>query len=188
MDNDAEGKPGLEGMIEQLGAEITETSLLPIDSKQIYFFAYDILLDQDTISRHVKKLLAFKVVRLPNHRLAWSFFYPPINSALPTLLRTNQPGDEVWGLIYHATNISFVDLDHHLRVPDRYHKKQIQIEDRGGRRYHAFTYVLNHSSGTDLTPSQDYLAQLVQAAKERSLPEEWISQLEEIQTGPVVGS
>lgn len=188
MDNNTKGKPGLEGMIEELGAPITETSLLPTDSKRTYFFAYDLLLEQALVARHVRKLLPFKVVKLQNHRLAWPFFYPPKNSALPTLLRTNQPGDAVWGLIYHATGIPFAKLDRHLRVPDRYHKKQIQVEDRGGRRYHAFVYVLNHTSEIDLTPSQDYLAQLVQAAKERSLPEEWISQLGKIQTGPMVGS
>ena len=184
MDNDDQGTPGLEGIIDSLGAEITETSLLPTDSKRSYLFAYDLLLEQATVARHVKKLLPFKVVKLVNHRLAWPFFYPLKNSALPTILRTNQPGDAVWGLIYHATGIPFGKLEHHLRVPDRYHKKQIQVEDRGGRRYQAFAYALNHSRELDLAPSKQYLAQLTLVAEERGLPEEWVNQLRKVEPAP----
>ncbi len=182
MDNDGQGSPGLEGMIEQMGAEITETSIHPTDTRKTYFFAYDSLLNQSNLSRYVKKLLPFKVVRLPNHRLAWPFFYPPKNSALPSLKRTNESGDEVWGMIFQATGLKFDDLDRHLRVPDRYHKKQFQVVDRGGRRYHTFAYILTPTSETDLTPSKEYIAQLVFLAQERGLPDAWIDKLRSVDT------
>ena len=49
--------------------------------------------------------------------------------------------------------------------------------DRGDRRFSAFTYVLSVSDDAVHKPSESYLTHLVETARSRGLPEEWLDTL-----------
>ena len=184
-DDSGAGTPSSEGgtvlspeaVLEDLGQQTNDVAMFPGSMRETWFFAYDMLLDQSTISRFVKKLNVGKIVSLPNYRLAWPYYFPPQSTALPSLERTNRDSDIVWGLIYDATGRDFAELERHLRVPNRYHRSAVFVIDRGGRRFPAFTYVLTLKDDVPGKPSADYRDRLVAAAAERSLPDEWLSQL-----------
>lgn len=166
-----------ETVLESLSQQASDVAMFPGSMRETWFFAYDVLLDQSTISRFVKKMNVGKIVSLPHYRLVWPYYHPPQNTALPTLERTNRDSDAVWGLIYDASDRDFQELERSLRVPNRYHRSAVQVVDRGGRRFPAFTFVLTLKDDVPGKPSAAYRDQLVAAAMDRSLPDEWLSQL-----------
>lgn len=170
-----------EAALQDMGAPVVETSLLPISTREFWFFVYDNLLSQSAVSRFTKGMHTGKIVSLPNYKLVWPYFHLPTQTALPSLERTNDAKDVVWGWLYDARGVDFSALDRQRRIPNRYHHSQVRVLDRGGRRFPAFTYVLTLQDETPGIPSKDYRDQLVAAATERNLPEEWLKQLRNIE-------
>jgi hypothetical protein len=171
-------KPTPEGAMVDLAGSDAETLLLPKSAKIPYFFAYDNLMDQAVVARYVKGLVPAKVGRAANYRLAWPYFYPPEGTALPSLQRA--ASSSVWGLLYDARGVDLTRLDKHLNVPNRYHRRAVQILDRGERRFSAFTYVLSVHDDGGSKPSPLYLQHLVATAQSRGLPDEWVAELERL--------
>jgi hypothetical protein len=180
-DADIEPKLSPEALLEVISAETSDAALFPGTMREQWFFTYDLLMDQATISRFILKMNVNKIVKLPHYRLDWPFFYPPLDTSLPSLIRTNREEDEVWGLIYECRGKDFRDLERFLRVPNRYHRAAVQVRDRGGRRFPAFTYVLTRSDEVPRKPSATFLDQLVEIAAERELPGEWLESLRAVE-------
>ncbi|MBN2080999.1 gamma-glutamylcyclotransferase [bacterium] len=177
----AEARLSPEALLETLSAQTTEVALFPGSMREEWFFSYDVLMEQAAISRFIQKMNVCKVVSLPHYRLVWPFYYPPQGTALPSLERTNQSEDEVWGLIFSCRGKDFRDLERFLRVPNRYHRSAIQVQDRGGRRFPAFTYVLSRQDDVPSKPSAEYISKLIEVARERELPEAWLDQLAQVE-------
>lgn len=168
-------KPTPESAMGDLAGTAEETLLLPKSGKIPYFFAYDHHMDQAVVARYVKGLIPAKVVRASNYRIVWPWFYPPEGTALPSLQRS--AGSDVWGLLYDARGVDFAKLDTHLNCPNRYHRRAVQVLDRGDRRFSAFTYVLSVAEEGTHKPSEAYLTHLVETAESRGLPGEWLEKL-----------
>jgi hypothetical protein len=175
-----EGVLSPDALLEMLSLQASEAALFPGSLREEYLFAYDLLLDQAQVSRYVKALQAVKIARLPHHRLVWPYYYRPLGTALPSLLRTNRDDDHVWGLLYDARQKDFRALEKALRTPNRYHRRAVGVQDRGGRRYTAFTYMLTLRDPVMSKPSASYLEQLVACATERALPAEWLDALKSV--------
>jgi hypothetical protein len=178
-----EGVLSPEALLETLAHQANEAAIFPGSLREEYLFAYDLLLDQSTVGRFIKGPLAPRVVQLTNHRLVWPYYYPPAGTALPSLLRTNRDDDAVWGVIYETKRKDVRALEEYLRVPNRYHRRAVAVHDRGGRRIMAFAYVLSVQDPLPGKPSADFRGKLAAAAAERSLPEEWLSALNSLETG-----
>jgi hypothetical protein len=169
------GTPAPTAVLENLAIPIDDPSLMPDSVRAVYFFAFDHLMEQAVISRYVRGLQPFKVVKAPNFRLCWPYYYPPEGGGLPSLERSDS--HDVWGLLYVATKRDFSLLERHLNVPNRYHRRSVQTVDRGDRRLSAFTYTLSLSDEQESAPSQDYLRRLIGAAENRGLPLDWVEHL-----------
>ncbi|MCB1188099.1 gamma-glutamylcyclotransferase [bacterium] len=167
-------------LLETLGSQIDDAALLPATSQAHYLFAFDDLLDQATIARYVKGMRMEKIVCVPRHRLVFPYFYPPRETSLPSLIRTNNDNDEVWGVLYNLRGKDLKPLERHLKVPNRYHRRSVRIHDRGGNRLVASTYVLTITDEEHRPPSNAYRDFLVETARERGLPEHWLARLMEI--------
>jgi hypothetical protein len=167
-----------EGAMVDLAGSDAETLLLPKSARIPYFFAYDNLMDQSIVARYVRGLIPAKIAVAPSYRLSWPFFYPPEGSGLPSLQRSS--GSSVWGLLYDARGADFGKLDTHLNCPLRYHRRAVQVQDRGERRFSAFTYVLSLQDDTASRPSENYINHLIDTAKHRGLPDSWIEELEKL--------
>ncbi len=166
-----------EAILELISQETADAALFPGSMREVWFFAYDLLMEQATISRFIKKMHIGRPVRLPHYKLEFPYYFPPQGTALPTLKRTNNENDEVWGFIYDAREKDFKELERYLRVPNRYHRSALQVQDRGGRRFPAFTYVLSIRDDVEHKPAPRYMEQLIAAATERKVPEEWLAKL-----------
>jgi hypothetical protein len=173
-----QGARSPEEALTELGKRGDEQSMQPESLREEWLFVYDVMMDPARMGRYVKGLHKTKIVCLPHFRLAWPYYYPPLETALPSLERTNDASDMVWGVLLDYTGKDLNPLERYLRVPNRYRHAAVSTQDRGGRRFPAFTYVLNLRSDEAVKPSKTYLTQLVAAAKERDLPDEWISQLQ----------
>ncbi|MCC7479246.1 gamma-glutamylcyclotransferase [bacterium] len=187
--------PAPEAVLEQLSAEVNDAAFFPVDTRGVYYFAYDVYMDQGHISRYVKGLIPIKPVYMPHHRLSFPHYHPPEETGLPSLQRTNDPADRVWGLLYDAKPTlgdegirDFKPFERHLRVPGRYHRSSVHVLDRAERRYSAFTYVLSLDDGKQSPPSENYLQRWVESARERRLPDEWVAYLEMLRRGSGSGS
>jgi len=187
---DADSEPRLspEALLEVISAETSDVALWPGTMREQWFFAYDTLMEQAAISRFVRKMNVNKIVQLPHYKLVWPFYYPPLETSLPSLDRTNREEDLVWGMIYECRGKSFVELERFLRVPNRYRRASVQVQDRGGRRFPAFTYVLTRWDEVPRRPSGSYRDRLVEIAVERELPVEWLEQLRGIEVEAGVGN
>ena len=174
-ETDKETRMSPEAVLEIISAETSDAALFPGSMREEWFFTYDLLMDQTTMSRFIKKMNVGKIVYLPHYRLSWPFYYPPQNSALPSLERTNHSEDVVWGIIFESKGKDFTELERFLRVPNRYHRSAIQVQDRGGRRFPAFTYVLTRQDDAPRKPSSVYRDKLIEIAADRQLPDEWLS-------------
>lgn len=172
------GAPSSSELLEQISAPIAEETILPGSQRKTWLFTYDMLMNPALLNRYVKGIVPGKLVRLPSFRLVWPFYYPPQESALPSIEREESPqGDGVWGIIYETTKKDLSLLERHLRVPNRYHARMVQTVDRGGQVTPASTYVLHVSGGEPLLPSATYRDELLVTARDRGLPEEWLAQL-----------
>lgn len=174
-------------LLESLGSQIDDAALLPATSTAHYLFAFDELLDQATIARYVKGMRPEKIVCVPRHRLVFPYYYPPRETSLPSLVRTSNDNDEVWGVLYNLRGKDLKPLERWLRVPNRYHRRSVRIHDRGGNRLVASTYVLTLTDEEHRPPSAAYRDFLVESARERGLPEHWIARLMEIEVEEVGG-
>jgi hypothetical protein len=163
--------PTPEGAMVDLSATDGDVLLLPQSTRALYYFAYDHFMDQAHIARYVKGLIPVKIARAPHFRLSWPYFYPPDGTGLPSLERSSR--DDVWGILYDAKGRDFARLEKHLNTPNRYHRRALQVLDRGDRRFTAFTYVLTVFDDTSSKPSAAYLEHLTATAKEKGLPESW---------------
>jgi hypothetical protein len=178
----AEGEGALspEAMLEVLAAQTNDAAIFPLSLREQYLFFYDMLLSQSTIGRFIKGLLPSRVVQLPNYKLIWPYYYPPAQTSLPSLQRTNNSADCVWGLICAMRGKDLTALESYLRVPQRYHRATVSVVDRGGRRFPASAYVLTLKDSAPRPPSAEYREQLLTAATERALPAEWLEQLRQL--------
>lgn len=166
-----------EAALEALSQDVDNAVLHSIRTRKTWYFAYDLMLDQTVASRYVRGLKPGKVVRLPNHKLSFPYFYPPEGTSLASVARTNDDSDEVWGYLYEANEVDFKRLERHLKVPNRYFRKSLHVMDRGGRIMPAFTYTLVLADDEPQKPSEEYISQLAAAAKERGLPDKYIASL-----------
>lgn len=166
-------------LLEQISAPIAEETILPGSQRKTWLFTYDHLMNPALLNRYVKGIVPGKLVRLPSFRLVWPFYYPPQETALPSIERVDSPdsGTGVWGVIYETTKKDLSQLERYLRVPNRYHARMVQTVDRGGQVTPASTYVLHVSGGEPLRPSTAYRDDLLTIARDRGLPEDWLAAL-----------
>jgi hypothetical protein len=179
-----QSNPSPEATLERIQGPVEGDTILPGSVRKVWLFTYDVLMNPAVLSRYVKGVVPGKVVNLPSFRLTWPFYYPPQETALPSLERQEGPTQGgVWGVIYDVTKKDLTGLERYLHAPHRYHQRALNVVDRGDFRYPAVGYVLSVSGGSPLAPSAAYRDELLTVARDRTLPEEWLGYLEELKVG-----
>jgi gamma-glutamylcyclotransferase (GGCT)/AIG2-like uncharacterized protein YtfP len=91
---------------------------------------------------------------------------------------TEAPGCTVWGALYLVTGAELEALDRKEFVADSGYRRRTVTVVLDGAEVEAATYEVVDKARDELTPRADYLALMLQGARERGLPAEWIAELE----------
>jgi hypothetical protein len=172
----------VEQVLEQIQAPLEGEAFIEGQKRKSWLFVYDAMINPALFTRYVKGVTPGKVVSVPSYGLSFPFYYPPAGTALPTIERVGEGAPGVWGVIYDVTKKDMTLLERYLHVPNRYHKRQIMVVDRGSFRMPASTYVLSVSGGSPQAPSAAYRDEMVANAMERGLPDEWLGYLASLTT------
>jgi cation transport regulator ChaC len=87
-------------------------------------------------------------------------------------------GHAVWGALYAVSPTELEALDRKEFVAGSgYRRRDVEVE-LDGARVAAAAYEVVDKARDELTPRLDYLALMLEGARERGLPEAWIAELE----------
>lgn len=119
---------------------------------------------------------------LPGHRLVFSHRTDSGSGAADL---THDPTSSVWGVVYDITDSDRKQLDSRDVVSHRASRpKEVLVHPHGDKdqRVMVVTYGLFDSAAQQLSPARDYMERIIQAARHRGFPAEYISQLQRIKT------
>jgi len=157
-------------------------SFLPGDVHSDQLFVYDELLSPSVISRYLSHPRQGIIAHMPSHKLVFPKFFPPRNTGLASIVRSRVREDSVWGITFDLADQDLKRLDHYKGVPNRYHMRAIVVSDRGGRKSVAMTYVISAPDDELSKPNKQLLEQIIEGARTRNLPEDYVKLLQELET------
>ena len=149
-------------------------------SKDALLFTYDIYMDPVRLIRYVPSAREPKIFRLPNFKLWFPKYYSPLNSGLPSIVRSN--GDEIWGVGWRCSANGLLAFDLKLSMPHLFHYTDVRLSDKGEIKIPGWTYQISQPDLNESKPSKAYKNDLCEIAKMAKLPDEYIIQLASFNT------
>lgn len=142
-----------------------------------WYFAYGAAMELETLRAAVPSARFVSVAKCSGYRL--SFERPAADgSGVATAIRTNNPGDAVWGVVweFEETNLAAIDPLEGIGPGCRWH--EIEARDRGGDEYLVRLSVSEVASlDRSLAPSRQHRDEVVRAARHHGLPRQYVSLL-----------
>lgn len=139
-------------------------------------FAYDALLDPDTLYAVAPGAQFLFVAHYPETRLA---FVAGPEGVVPTLVK--DPANTVWGAVFEVDSSEadaiVAAAAREGRAPGLDDQKTV---DREGNKHDCLTIVASASGDENVRPSPQYLERLVRGAKHWNLPAGWVMGLEDL--------
>jgi gamma-glutamylcyclotransferase (GGCT)/AIG2-like uncharacterized protein YtfP len=144
------------------------------------YFSYGSFLDSETLKRHCPKAQYVGKAILPNWEVQFNFLsrtykggVTGIEPAVAKLVR---------GVLYDVSNEELQHLDSIEGVPEGiYYRQTIYVVDESGKPMKAVTYRTTNPRGP-FKPMRKYLDLMIKGAKEHGLEQDYIQQLEAIET------
>jgi gamma-glutamylcyclotransferase (GGCT)/AIG2-like uncharacterized protein YtfP len=114
------------------------------------------------------------VARLPDHRLALNRRSIRWGGGAADIVPSR--GEEVWGALYEIPDGALDALDAKEGQGWAYRRVEVDVE-RAGRRIPATAYEVVSKEPEEVPATPEYAALLVRAARERGLPDHYVSRL-----------
>jgi gamma-glutamylcyclotransferase len=114
------------------------------------------------------------VARLPDHRLALNRRSIRWGGGAADIVPAS--GEEVWGALYEIPDGALDALDAKEGQGWAYRRVEVDVE-RAGRRIPATAYEVVEKEPEEVPATTEYAALLVQAARERGLPDHYVRRL-----------
>jgi gamma-glutamylcyclotransferase (GGCT)/AIG2-like uncharacterized protein YtfP len=90
-------------------------------------------------------------------------------------------GAATWGALYEVSAADLDALDaKEFAAEGGYRRRTVEVATDDGARHIAVTYEVVSKEPRELAPKQEYVELLQRGARERGLPQEWITVLEEL--------
>lgn len=118
--------------------------------------------------------------RLPGHRLA--FTRRSVRTGTGVVDIVSDPRCAVWGVLYEVTDADLESLDGKEGAGWAYAREDVCVYSDGGLPHDALAYVVIEKSEEEIAPSASYARGLVEAARQRRLPEDYVEALDSIAT------
>ena len=158
----------------------------------MFYFAYGSNLEPNQMRSRAPGHRVVGLAALRDYRLVFPLYSNDWGGGVASV----QPhhGDTVWGVLFEVSDdeIKQLDVFEYFRAPgdqhnvyDREHRTVELVRPDDGsfpRRVRADLYVARPSNPSP--PSRRYLDQLLIGARHHRLPEDYIAQLDAIETGP----
>jgi gamma-glutamylcyclotransferase (GGCT)/AIG2-like uncharacterized protein YtfP len=90
------------------------------------------------------------------------------------------PGSHVWGALFNLPAPCLKALDAKEGEGFAYRRVELDVA-HDGQAVRAHAYELIEREESEIAPREDYVALLVQGARARGLPEDWVARLERVQ-------
>jgi gamma-glutamylcyclotransferase (GGCT)/AIG2-like uncharacterized protein YtfP len=113
---------------------------------------------------------------LPDHRFA--FMRRSVRTGTGVADIISDPRAEVWGALYELTDEQIMPLDEKEGRGRWYEREDVLVRTPDGRSRQAMAYVVIRKEPVEISPSLAYLSGLLNGARERSLPSDYIIGLE----------
>ena len=150
---------------------------LPLPDDALWYFAYGSNL-HDAIFRERRAMQARATHPgwLDGFELRFNLPVGPGERAVANIELV--PGARVWGALYLLTAADCARLDRSEGVPfGAYRRIDVEVRREGGGCCAAFTYC-SAATRTDRKPSARYLGLMVEGARQRGLPDDYVHWLE----------
>lgn len=114
--------------------------------------------------------------RLTGYRLAFSRRSVRTGTGVADIL--SDPHGAVWGALYELERSQLESLDLKESLGSGYEHLDVVVHTRDGASHRALAYSVIAKEPVEICPSLAYVQGLLQGAKERSLPDDYIASLE----------
>lgn len=144
------------------------------------YFSYGSFLDFETLKKHCSNAHFVSRAILPNWEIQFNFLSKTYDGGVTGI----EPaiGRIVRGVIYDVPDEEMITLDKVEGVPEGiYFRQTIIVIDEQGNPIKAATYRTTNPKGP-YKPRRKYLSFMIKGAKEHGLNEEYIKELEKIET------
>jgi gamma-glutamylcyclotransferase (GGCT)/AIG2-like uncharacterized protein YtfP len=86
----------------------------------------------------------------------------------------------VWGALYDISEECASQLDRKEGHPWAYARRDVHVHLNGVAHEAAFTYAVSQPEDDEVPPSETYIESMIEGARERSLPSEYVAFLESL--------
>ncbi len=143
----------------------------------VLYFAYGSNLHLKQFARRCHGSKAVGRARLPDYRLAFTRYSSNRRGGVADIVP--EPDAEVWGALYEVDEACLATLDEYEGVPRSYRREMIRVLDDSRVEQEAVVYIANQTGA--FAPSREYLALIIEGARDHGLPEEYIRAIEQVQ-------
>jgi gamma-glutamylcyclotransferase len=146
----------------------------------MYYFAYGSNMHPDLMSERCPSAEFAGAAKLSDYRLGFTRrsvkTFP--GSGVADLLPAH--GSTVWGALYRMNQAGLNALDEKEGAGFAYQQQRVDVALRDETRLEAITYTVIEKEHQEVPPSEEYLRHLIDGARRRGLPEEYVSFLESV--------
>ncbi len=146
------------------------------------YFAYGSNMRRSLMADRCPGFDVVGIARLPNHRLAFTRFSPKRRCGVADIVRHDDSA--VWGVLYSLTADHVASLDRYESVHDGgYRRIRAVVETPEADRLSVMTYEVVAKKPEEVSPSAEYLHEIITGAIEHELPECYLNTLRELRDG-----
>jgi gamma-glutamylcyclotransferase len=141
-----------------------------------HYFAYASNMSADVMARLCPGHRTLGIAELADHRLA--FTRRSVRSGTGVADIVPAAARSVWGVLYGLDDAMLAAIDEKEGNGWAYRRSTVHVRPTGGRDAQvAQTYSVIAPERAEVRPSRDYLHRMLDAARERELPEEYLATL-----------
>jgi cation transport regulator ChaC len=142
----------------------------------IAYFAYGSNMSARTMAERAPRASLLGRARLDGFRL--EFLRRSIRWQAGVADIVEADGEEVWGVLWEIADSDGALLDEKEGAGWAYRRRKVEVSLEDGRQVGAVAYEVISKEPAEVPPRPDYVALLVEAAREAGLPPSWVAALE----------
>jgi gamma-glutamylcyclotransferase (GGCT)/AIG2-like uncharacterized protein YtfP len=142
----------------------------------VIYFAYGSNMARDVIATLSPRHRFLGVARLADYRLAFTRRSVKTGSGVADVVQA--PGQAVWGALYEIADEELAAIDRKEGHDWAYVRARLPVQLAGDSRERIATlYTVRSKVSPEVPPSRQYLDRIIEAARERELPDQYVRQI-----------